>query len=64
MQTLRGIPIKMCSKHMQQIFLKESMLGHFLMISMHSLSTIPLIALLCFPLLKCKRILQVVRISQ
>ena len=64
MQTLRGIPIKMCSKHMQQIFSKGSLLGRFLIISMHYLSTIPLIALPCFPLLNCKRILQVVRISQ
>ena len=63
MQTLRGILIKTCSKTIQRIHAR-SLQEHSLMNSMHAPSTTPLIALPCFDLLNCKRLLQVVWIPQ
>ena len=60
MQTLKGILIKTCSKTMQRIYTKGSLQGLFFVNSMHVPSTTPLIALTCFHLLNCKRLLQVV----
>ena len=64
MQTLRGILIKTCSKTMQRIYTRVSLQGRSLINSMHAPSTTPLIALPCFHLLNCKRLLQVVWIPQ
>ena len=64
MQTLRGILIKTCSKTMQRIYTRGSLQGRSLINSMHAPSTTPLIALPCFHLLNCKRLLQVVWIPQ
>ena len=64
MQTLRGILIKTCSKTMQRIYTRGSLQGCSLINSMHAPSTTPLIALPCFHLLNCKRLLQVVWIPQ
>ena len=58
METLKRIVIKMCSKPMQRIYTMVPA-GAFVISSMHSLSTTPLITLPRFPLLNCKRILQV-----
>ena len=59
METLKRTLIKMCSKPMQQIYTQGSLLGRSLISSLHSPSTTPLITLPHFPLLNCKRILQV-----
>ena len=64
MQTLRGILIKTCSKTMQRIYTRGSLQGRSLINSVHAPSTTPLIALPCFHLLNCKRLLQVVWIPQ
>ena len=64
MQTLRDILIKTCSKTMQRIYTRRSLQGSFLINLMHAPSTTPLIALPCFHLLNCKRLLQVVWIPQ
>ena len=48
---LKGILIKTCSEPMQRIYIRGSLLGRSLINSMHSLSTILLTALPCFPLL-------------
>ena len=58
METLSRILIKTCSEPMQQIYNRVPA-GRSLITSMHSLSTTPLITLSRFPLLNCKRILQV-----
>ena len=63
MQTLWwGILIKTCSKTMQWVYTRGSLQGCSLINSVHAPSTTPLIALPCFCLLSCKRLLQVVRI--
>ena len=64
MQTLRGILIKTCSKTMLGIYTRESVPRRSLINSMYAPSTTPLIALPCFHLLNCKRLLQVVWIPQ
>ena len=64
MQTLRGILIKTCSKTMQRIYTRVALQGPSLINSMHAPSTTPLIALPCFHLLNCKRLLQVFWIPQ
>ena len=66
MQILRGILIETCSKTMQQIYTKGSLQGRSLINSMHTPSTsaTPLIALPCFHLLNCERLLQVAWIPQ
>ena len=58
MEILKRILIKTCSKPMQRIYTRVPA-GASLISSMHSLSTTPLITLPRFPLLNCKRILQV-----
>ena len=60
MQTLGGILIKTCSKTMKRIYTRESLQGRSFINSLHAPSTTPLIALPCFHLLNCKRLLQVV----
>ena len=64
MQTLRGILIKTCYKTMQRIYTRGFLQGRSLINSMHAPSITPLIALPCFHLLNCKRLLQVVWIPQ
>ena len=64
MQTIRGILIKTCSKTMQRIYTRGSLQGRSLINFMHAPSTTPLIALPCFYLFNCKRLLQVVWIPK
>ena len=64
MQAPRGILIKTWSKAMQRIYTKVSLQGRLLVNSMHAPSTTTLVMLPCFHLLDCKRLLQVVWISQ
>ena len=59
MQTLRGILIKTCSKIMQRIYTRGALQKGSLINSMHAPFTTPLIALLCFHLPNCKRLLQI-----
>ena len=59
METLRGILIKTFSEPMQRIYTRGSLLERSLINLIHCLFTTPLIVLPCFPLLKCKIILQV-----
>ena len=58
METLKRVLIKTCSKLMQQIYTRVPA-GAFPHSSMHSLPITPLTTLPRFPLLNCKRILQV-----
>ena len=58
MQTLRAILIKTCSKTMQRIYTRGSLQGRSLINSMHAPSATPLIALPCFHLLNCKKLLK------
>ena len=62
--TLGVIHIKRCSKTVQRIYTREPLQGRSHMNSMHAPSTTPLIALLCFRVRNCKRLLQVVWISR
>ena len=64
MQTLRGILIRTCFKTTKRIYTRGSLQERSLINSMHAPSTTPLIALPCFHLLNCKRLLQVVWIPQ
>ena len=58
METLKRILIKTCSKPMQRIYTMVPADASVIS-SMHSLCTTPLITMPRFPLLNCKRILQV-----
>ena len=60
MQACKGILLITRSETMQRIYVTGSLLGRSLIDSMDFPSTTPLIDLPCFPLLTCKRILQVV----
>ena len=63
-QTSRGILINTCSKHMQRIQTRGSLLECSIVNFLHFISITPLIALPCFPLLNCKRELEVLWIPQ
>ena len=64
MKTVIGFLIKTCSKTIQWIYTRGSLQGRSLINAMHAPSTTPLIALPCFHLLNCQRLLQVVWIPQ
>ena len=64
MQALRGILVKNCPKTMLRIYKRRSLQGNYLINSMHAPFTTQLIALPCFHLLNCKRLLQVVWIPR
>ena len=64
MQALRGILVKNCPKTMLRIYKRRSLQGNYLINSMHAPFTTQLIALPCFHLLNCKRLLQVVSIPR
>ena len=64
MQTLRGVLVINCSKTMLRIYTRRSLQGRCLINSIHAPSTTQLIALLCFHLLNCKILLQVVWIPR
>ena len=64
MQILRGILIKTFSETMQRTYTRGFLQGRSLISSLHGTSTTPLIALPCFHLLNCQRLLQIVWIPQ
>ena len=64
MQIFRSILIKTFSGTMQRTYTRGFLQGRSLISSLHGTSTTPLIALPCFHLLNCQRLLQIVWIPQ